>query len=124
MTGMSLAPICIFFGAHYYFFWKLKNLGKEIQLEPDHIYFRFLEGQSQQLFLIFLLCSVLGVLMVFILGLLLSHKVAGPIYRLKGHLKKITAGEEAGNLFFREKDFFKELPPLVNESFDAIKKKK
>ena len=124
MTGLALAPICTFFAAHHYFFWKLRKLGEDIQLEPNHIYFRFLEGQSEQMFLIFLLCSVIAILMVFVLGLLLSHKVAGPIHRMKGHLKSISEGQDVGELSFRKGDYFLEVPPIVNDCVRTLRGKK
>jgi signal transduction histidine kinase len=123
MTGLALAPICTFFAAHYYFFWKLKKLGQAIALEPDHIYFRFLEGQSEQMFLIFLICSFVAILLVFILGLMLSHKIAGPIHRLKMYMTDMSQGQELGDLSFRKGDYFLELPPIVNQFVKAVRKK-
>lgn len=123
LTGLALAPICIFFGAHYYFFWKLRKLGKDIQLDSDHIYFRFIEGQSQDLFLIFIMCAVLTIVIASVIGLLLSHRIAGPIHRLKGHLTSLGQGQEVQDLSFRKGDYFTELPPIVNESVHSLKGK-
>ncbi len=120
MVAMSLAPITAFFVAHYYFFWKLKEIGRDIKLEPEHIYFRFIDGQSEQLFLIFIVCSVVAMLIVVILGLSLSHKIAGPIQRLKVHMKALTRGEDLPELKFRKNDYFQEVPPIIN---DYIEKK-
>jgi hypothetical protein len=123
MIGMSLAPISVFFAAHYYFFWNLKKLGLDIELEPDHIYFRFLEGQSHKMIIIFLVCSLLTVIIVAILGLLLSHKVAGPIHRLKLHLTQLTKGNSLPELSFRKDDYFQELPQIVNDFIETQDKK-
>lgn len=121
MIGMSLAPISIFLAAHYYFFWNLKKLGQDIQLEPGHVYFRFLEGQSKTQLLIFLICSLLVVLIVALMGLILSHKIAGPIYRLKLHLTQSGKGEATRPLSFRKDDYFLELPAVVNDFIDSCK---
>lgn len=123
MTGLALAPICIFFAAHYYFFWKLRKLGEDIQLDADHIYFRFIEGQSHDLFLIFILCAILTIIIVSVLGLLLSHKIAGPIHRLKTHFSRLGQGEKAGDLAFRNGDYFLDLPPVINETLISITEK-
>jgi hypothetical protein len=124
MVGISLAPISIFFMAHHYFFWKLKQLGLEIQLEPDHIYFRFLEGQSHQLLMIFLACSLLAIILVAILGLTLSHKIAGPIHRMKRYFIELTEGKPFYQLSFRKNDYFLEVPGIINNFIESRKDEK
>jgi len=44
----------------------------------------------------------------------LSHRFAGPIYRLKSHLSKVCSGTEKGKLWFREGDYWWELVEPVN----------
>ncbi|MBL8869816.1 MAG: hypothetical protein JNK90_08470 [Planctomycetaceae bacterium] len=44
----------------------------------------------------------------------LSHRFAGPVYRLKNHLNKVASGEEKGKLWFREGDYWWELVEPVN----------
>ena len=118
MTVLALTPISIFFTAHYYFFWQLKKLGLDIKLPPDHIYFRFLEGQSLKMLLIFLVCSVLTILFVLIIGLILSHKIAGPIHNMKVFFQDKIELKAREKLAFRKGDFFLELPPIVNKFFE------
>jgi MFS family permease len=124
MIGIALAPVSVFFLGHYYFFWQLKKLGFDIQLPPDHVYFRFIETQSSKLFIFFLLCALIALLAVILLGLLLSHQIAGPIHHLKEHLRKLTEGEKLPELRFRKNDFFMEIPELVNKFIDSQKGKK
>lgn len=124
MTALALAPISAFFFAHFYFFRKLRLLGEEIQLSQDDIYFRFIEGLSQDLFYIFLVCAILTVIVVFTFGLRLSHKIAGPIFNLKNYLTTVGKGQDTGELSFRKDDFFNDLPEVVNESVRALKERK
>jgi hypothetical protein len=118
MLTLALAPISIFFGAHYLFFWQLRKLGLEINLPADHIYFRFIEGQSLKMLLIFIFCSLLTVAIVIIIGLVLSHKIAGPIHNLKMFFKEGLDGKPRRKLAFRKGDFFLEVPPIINDYFD------
>ena len=122
MTGLALAPICAFFAAHYYSFRKLRLLGEGINLESNHIYFRFLEAQSVNMFWAFMLCSVMAVLVVTVMGLILSNKVAGPIHRLKVHLEQVSHGNGGAELSFRKGDYFSELPAVVNDFVKSQKK--
>jgi methyl-accepting chemotaxis protein len=124
MMGIALAPVSVFFVGHYYFFWQLRNFGLDIKLPPEHIYFRFIETQSNKLFLFFIICGLVAIIVVAILGLFLSHKIAGPIHNLKEHLRKSTDGEDLKNLTFRKNDFFMEIPPIVNKFIESKKSKK
>jgi len=115
MTLISLAPVFVFFSAHHYFFWQLEKLGIDIGLGSEHVYFKFLEVQSQKLFIIFIICSVLTTACVLLLGLILSHRIAGPIHRLKSYLRDYHKSSNTHPLSFREGDYFGELPGIVNE---------
>lgn len=124
MAVLALAPISVFFAAHTYFFWKLRQLGINSQLNPDHIYYRFLDGQSHQLLMIFIFCSIIAMIFVLVFGLLVSHRIAGPIHRLKMHLSQVSEGKEVRELSFRKGDYFTEVPALVNQALTALKNKK
>jgi hypothetical protein len=117
MMAISIAPVCVFFSAHYYYFWKLKRLGENLGLPEDHVYFRFIETQGQELLVIFILCALITGLIVAGFGLFFSHKVAGPIYRLRTYFREMPDSK----LSFREGDFFNDLPPVINESLEKVK---
>lgn len=45
----------------------------------------------------------------------LTHRMAGPIVRLRGHIRALSEGSEAGPLKFRDGDFFGDLPDMFND---------
>ena len=51
----------------------------------------------------------------------LTHRMAGPIVRLRSHIRSIAEGEEVAPLKFRDGDFFRDLPPLFNEMIERVK---
>jgi methyl-accepting chemotaxis protein len=53
-------------------------------------------------------------------GLFLSHRIAGPIYHLRMHLKKITEERQISKIRFRKADYFKDLQDSVNDFLDKI----
>ena len=55
-------------------------------------------------------------------GLFLSHRVAGPVYRLQTHMEDIIAGKTRERLSFRKKDFFPELAETYNALLDKLRK--
>ncbi|MBY0516112.1 MAG: hypothetical protein K2P81_04345 [Bacteriovoracaceae bacterium] len=57
---------------------------------------------------------------VFILCIFLTHKIAGPMYKLTTYLKNITQGAAPSNIAFRDGDNFAEVAEEVNRAFDRI----
>jgi hypothetical protein len=70
------------------------------------------------------LLAILGVIQLVFLGFLfiftifLSHKIAGPMYKLTSHLEGIRKGGEVKPVFFRSGDYFHEVADEVNLTTD------
>ena len=121
---LNIGVCGFFYLAHAYFFWQGRELGRSIQLPADHVFFKFLAEQQRSMNLISLatMCVVSALIVAF--GLVYSHRIAGPIYRLQKYLKERNAGTEKGNLYFRQGDYFPELADSVNEFVGNNKKEK
>ena len=53
--------------------------------------------------------------MVFLVtGILLTHRMVGPIWKIQNELKKFLSGAEILQIRFRKGDEFQELPQLIN----------
>ncbi|MCO4753428.1 MAG: hypothetical protein KC478_03050 [Bacteriovoracaceae bacterium] len=87
-----------------------------IELAPDKSA-QYLESRNQ-------LIGILGIIQLVFLGFLfvfsifLSHKIAGPMYKLSKHLESIRNGGEARDLFFRNGDYFHDVAEDVNATVD------
>lgn len=57
-------------------------------------------------------------------SILLSHRVAGPLYRIQLTLDKLIQGEDVGYIRLRKNDELKELAAKINELIPIIKKSK
>tara|TARA_B100001971_G_scaffold214585_1_gene252936 strand:+ start:137621 stop:138103 length:483 start_codon:yes stop_codon:yes gene_type:complete len=55
---------------------------------------------------------------VFLFCIFMSHKVAGPMYKLQNHLMQIKSGGEVKPVFFRDGDNFHEVADEVNETLE------
>lgn len=53
-------------------------------------------------------------------GLVVTHRIAGPIYRFQEHLKAIAEGRAPGPCKIRRQDEFQELCRRINEAVDAL----
>jgi hypothetical protein len=56
-----------------------------------------------------------------IIGIILTHRVAGPIWKLQTQLKKFLSGEDIQPIRFRRRDEFRELPELINKLIDGYR---
>lgn len=68
--------------------------------------------------------SLIGTLLVtFFFGLILSHRMAGPVYRMRMVLKEMAEGDVSGILKLRKKDAFQPLAESINILKDSWRKK-
>lgn len=58
--------------------------------------------------------------LAFLSCIFFSHKIAGPLYKLKKHLAEIREHGAKGHLFFRKGDYFLELADEVNLTMDHV----
>lgn len=64
--------------------------------------------------------QLLYVGIVFVLCIFLTHKIAGPMYKLTNYLRGITEGANPGMVTFRDGDHFAEVAQEVNNAFDRL----
>lgn len=83
---------------------------------------RFLAYQEIQFRNAYLTAVILAAIVSGGVTLLLSHRVAGPIVRLRGFLRSLIKHEPTPPLTFRDGDFLSDLPGLVNDAVDALRK--
>jgi signal transduction histidine kinase len=62
--------------------------------------------------------------LVFIVGMLLSHRIAGPVYRIKKNLEEMIAGNYSLRFNFRKNDELHDVAEVLNRLLDSLTKKK
>ena len=105
----------------------LEKMGLDVNLPANHGYFRFVKYQSGVIFASLVTSLVVGVAVNCFCTLYLSHRLAGPIVRLKGYLKGLVHHDfstkaPAERLKFRKDDYFSDLPPFLNEAVENIER--
>lgn len=63
-------------------------------------------------------------LLVFSSIIFITHRIAGPIYKLQKYLRGIREGTENDRLYFRKGDYFMDLAQDVNLTIDSLRKYK
>lgn len=76
---------------------------------------------KQEILRALVIFEVLSVLVIFVLGVFLSHRIAGPLYKLNMYLRESArTGRLKPNLQFRSGDNFQELAQSYNEMVAAV----
>lgn len=84
---------------------------------------RYLDYQESQFRTAYIVAVALAFLVSGGVTLILSHRIAGPILRLRTFLRSIIRDEKTPPLTFRDGDFLSDLPALVNEAVDTIRQR-
>ena len=62
--------------------------------------------------------------LVGVLAIVLSHRIAGPIYRIKKTLDEVTKGDYSKRLYLRNTDELKDVAESINKVMELLEKKK
>jgi methyl-accepting chemotaxis protein len=116
MATVSLVAIALLFLSNIVFFRDMERDALSVGLSADNPYFDFLQEQKADLSRLYFGVSALAFLLMMGLGILYSHRIAGPLHNLNTKMKRIADGEDPTPLSFRRKDQFSELA----ESFNAL----
>ena len=81
-----------------------------------------LEAHQNSLILFLFLYSLISLSVVFVMMIFKTHKIAGPIYKLKKTLKESKENNKIEKLIFRQGDHFYDLPDVYNETMEHFKK--
>lgn len=102
----------------------LENLVKQTHLPAQNLFIQLLTEQLRHLIITMGVSLLVGVLVTATFTLLFSHRMAGPMIRLKNLFATISKnGDFPDTLKFRDGDFFQELPPAINSAFNALKRR-
>lgn len=79
-------------------------------------------GSSSSTMIVYLLIvQAVFILVCGIICIFLTHKIAGPLYKLKSHLSGIRQGEPITPLAFRTSDYFSDVAEEVSLFLDTVR---
>lgn len=110
--GLFVITTVTLYSTTFLFFWRLKSKALAVGIPENHVFFRFLENQKHDLDLLFIALAFLNLLLLIYFGFKISHRVAGPFYKIKKYLSVFSSESEEFRL--RKKDFFKDIEPIIN----------
>ncbi len=117
-AGIAALILVVVYGLLLFAFHKFVEVGMQAGLPADHIYFQFIQMQQTTFSRVMItLALIVGIILVSG-GLVISHKIAGPVYRMQKEFNSMAANEpvELKTVQFRKGDYFPELA----DSFNAL----
>jgi len=110
-----------------YGFQRFIELGNSLGLPPEeNVYFQFIKMQQESFNQIILAIALIVGFVLIVGGLMVSHKIAGPIYRMQKEFSRMRdlPPNELFEVKFRKGDFFPELAESFNVLVRAWRERK
>ena len=100
----------------------LADVINNVKIFDSHVVDNF-QNKKLYLILVLTLWHLGSSAIIFILCIFITHRIAGPIYKLTNYLKNLDSGAEIQPLRFRKGDYFQELPEVVNSLVARVQAK-
>ena len=110
-VGLFLFITASLYSTTFLFYYRLKEKALNVGIPNGHIFFKFLGDQKQDLDQLFIGLCVVNFFIFIGVTFLISHRIAGPIFKLKKML--VADKPDSQDFKLRESDFFQELAPLI-----------
>ncbi len=126
-TALIAATILVsMYGLFSYGFHEFMQVGTQAGFPPTHPYFQFIQMQEASFLKVIAAIALVVSFILIVGGLFISHKIAGPLYRMRKDLLKMAEKNpaELKAIQFRKGDFFPDLPEAFNELVEAMRKNK
>jgi signal transduction histidine kinase len=112
---LALISVAVISMLMFYSESQVHSYGAAINHAPNH---PFLAHVAQQKAYFARMCLVIGVIQFLLFNLtaiFLSHRIAGPLYRLEHHLEDVASGKEPRDVKFRKGDLYQSLAEACNK---------
>lgn len=124
VLGLGAVNFGVMYAIYQHIFQGFHATGESMGLAPQNYYFQFLNQQQETIFQYGLIALAANFLVLFVGGLVLSHRIAGPVHKIEKHAEKLAQGEAVSEISFRRKDYFPELAHAYNTVVAMVRKEK
>ncbi len=88
------------------------------QTSPE-VVFKLRDVQGQVILLLAVL-QIVFVAITFLISIFLSHRIAGPLYKLRKSMEEVSRGNFDARISFRKNDHFVEMQDSFNEMVEHL----
>ncbi len=120
IASFFLCILGLFYSMNWYFFYQLKQTGIKAGIPIESEYFTFISNSSHQFNIFFLSTSLLAILIIYYFGLLLSHRIAGPLFKINKSIDEMIKTKKIVKISLRKNDYFPEHAHKLNELLEKI----
>lgn len=113
ITHLICFIIALVFLSIYY--QDILNVFKQVGINPEHPIYQYISLQKSKVVYIFALTLMVGFLINIIVLTWVTHKIVGPIYRLRKSMEGLLNNEEIRPVKLRKGDFFSEDAELLEQ---------
>ncbi len=99
-------------------FYKFNEYGTQVGFSANDPYFVLIIKQKVMINKFFTYFSIGCFFLVNLLGIIISHHIAGPLYRLHKTIEESVESKEFKHIVWRNRDFFPELADTYNKLAD------
>ena len=124
LVGALLLALLFFYLGEIYFINQISAYGTELNLPPNHAFYKLLGLQKEIMNKVFLFTTIFIFIYLVVFGLILSNRIAGPLIKLRSYFEDMAETGKLKKISFRDGDFFKEIEVSFNESIDKLESKK
>lgn len=122
--GIALSISALLFASFYYTFSEVYYQILGFIINEDAQLALTIREQFQQAIWILALVQIIFTLTITISGVFLTHRIAGPMWKIMKIMKEIgQTGNLETRIFFRRDDEFKEVADSFNNMMDKLKEK-
>ena len=93
----------------------LQNYMFALNLPPDHPFSGVLAQREAEYARMCVLIGFIQFALFNLIAVILSHRIAGPLYRLERHLLEVGEGQEPRDVKFRKGDLYQHLADACNK---------
>ena len=105
----------------WYFFRQSYFYGKAMAFPNNHAYFFLLQRQTHIALGVGIVGGLVILIALTVMGVLFSHRIAGPLFRIQRHMNEIADGKPIIEIEFRKNDFFREIADAFNRVANRLK---
>lgn len=124
---VALLINAILYCVNIYVYFKFNEYGESLVHQESQQFYQFFQVQIKILNKAFLASAICSTMVLAVYGIFLSHRIAGPLYNLKNHFKRIQQSKKPGDLEdlpisrFRSSDYFHDLSSEYNLALKQLK---
>ena len=114
-SSIALLIVGAFYLGFYFFVYTMTKQVAEMDFNNNHQLFnKIIEQQVANANTIIIFVSIVVVVFLMIMGMVISHRIAGPIYRICSVLSTCQKKSDFQDIQLRDGDYFPELAEQIN----------